>query len=152
MRPLYNWDDARSILDEVMPKAETEIEKTIHWLRQYPAQNGNPEGLSTLLSQLNVCVLELGELQSQIERVKNWTDRRWEMEKGLEAVKIMRDKSAAYAKEAKYVPIDERNYLQAVVDSSAMHLRLQNARSSARDTTEAIRSRISQIKGAIRSS
>lgn len=153
LQPLATWEDARTILDEALPQAETAIQKMKFYGDQYPAQNSNPEGLAKLLSQLNVCVIELGELQPILERVKNWSERKYEIEKGLEAMRIIRsNKSAAYAKEAKYEKMDDKGYVSVIVDASAMHMRVQNARSSARDNTEAMRSRISQIKGSIRSS
>lgn len=152
-QPLATWEDARAILDEALPEAETKIEKMKFYGEQYPAQNNSPEGLASLLSQLNVCVIELGEMQPVLERVKNWSERKYEIEKGLEAVRIIRTKqSAAFAKEAKYEKMDAKDFLSIIVDASAMYMRVQNARSSARDTTEAMRSRISQIKGSMRSS
>lgn len=151
MEPL-NWQTVSARLDELLPKAEMLIERTSQWIKKYRGSNHHQENLSIILSELNGLVFELGELQSRYERMKNWTDKRYEIEKAVEAVKIMRDgKAGNYAKEAKYENIDKQDYLQAVVDSSAMHMRIQNARSSARDTTEGIRSRISTLKGSMRS-
>jgi len=153
MQPLGSWQDVTKILAETVPVAERAIKQTVFYVKQYPGLNDNPEGLSTLLARLNVCVAELGELQPIMERVKNWTDRRYEIEKSLAAMRVIETgKAANYAKEAKYEALVKQDFLSKVVDSSSMYLRLQNARSTARDTTEALRSRISQIKGAQRSS
>ncbi len=151
MEPL-TWEIVRTRITEMSPKAEELIARTSGWIKKYREYNHSIEPLSTILSELNKLVFELGELQSRYERLKSWTDKRYEIEKAIEAVKIIRaGKPGTYAKEAKYEEIDKKDFLQAVVDSSAMHLRVQNARSSARDTTEGIRSRISTIKGSIRS-
>lgn len=151
MEPL-DWQVVRSRIDELAPKTEKLIERTSGWIKKYRSSNHHQEALSTILHELNILVFELGELQARYERLKNWTDKRYEIEKAIEAVKIIRTgKAGNYAKEAKYEEIEKQDYLQAVVDSSAMHMRIQNARSSARDTTEGIRSRISTLKGSMRS-
>lgn len=146
------WELVRIRLDELLPQAETLIDRTSKWIFKYRENNHDQEKLSTILAELNKLVFQLGELQSRYERLKNWTDKRYELEKAISAVKIIRSgKAANYAKEAKYEEIEKNDYMESTVDASAMHMRLQNARSSARDNTEGIRSRISTIKGSMRS-
>lgn len=151
MQPL-TWDVAQKRLEYWQPKADELIALTTADIQKYPHHNDDPEILSQLLANLNYYVMRLGELQPRTERLKMWTEKRYEIEKGLETVRIARDekKPVTYAQNAKYEKVQQ--FLDTMVNASALHMRVQNARSSARDTTEAIRSRISQIKGSIRSS
>lgn len=151
MQP-FSWESVQKQLERLQPIVEQTIGLTAKDIQNYPFVNNNGEHLSQLLANLNYYVLKLGELQPQLERLKNWTEKRYEIEKGLETVRITRDekKPVNYAQNAKYEKVQA--FLDIMVTASALHMRVQNARSSARDTTEAIRSRISQIKGAIRSS
>lgn len=147
-----SWAVADEHIEKLKVKADYYISLTAGDIRLYPKCNDNAEQLSQLLANLNYYVLELGEIQAKCERLKTWTDKRYEIEKGLETVRIVREdkKAVNYAQSAKYEKI--QGYLDIMVNAAALYMRVQNARSSARDTTEAIRSRISQIKGAIRSS
>lgn len=147
-----SWELVRETLGELEPTISKIISLTAADIQKYPHHNDDPEALSQILANLNYYVLKLGELQPRCERLKTWTDKRYEIEKGLETVRIIREekKAANYAQSAKYESVQQ--YLDTMVSASALHMRVQNARSSARDTTEAIRSRISQIKGAVRSS
>lgn len=145
-----NWDLVQQKFDEYSAKAEPLIDQARHWVKQYPAQLQSEEGLHSLLAQLNVIVLDLGELQSDAARIKQWTDTQYDIEKSKEFIKLVKGgKPVTYANGAKYVGAEE--HLNLTVNSASLHLRLQNARASARDTTEGIRSRISTIKGSIRS-
>lgn len=149
MEPL-SWEVCRQRIDEAQAEAEEHLNIAARYIQMYRTANDDGEKLSQILAELNFRVLRLGDLQAKFKRLELWTDRRYELEKGLAAVKLLREKKpATFAKEAKYESVEQ--YLDIMVDASAMHMRLQNGRSSARDTTEAIRSRISQIKGAIRS-
>lgn len=147
-----SWELAQKKLEELEPLVNQTVNLTAADIQKYPRMNDNGEHLSQLLANLNYYVLKLGELQPQLEQLKNWTDKRYEIEKGLETVRITREEKKAvnYAQSAKYEKVQQ--FLDIMVSASAMYMRVQNARSSARDTTEAIRSRISQIKGALRSS
>lgn len=151
MQPL-TWDVVKKRLEYWQPRVDDLTAKTSADIQRYPHQNDNAEGLAQLLANLNYYVMRLGEVQPRLERLKMWAEKRYEIEKGLETVRIARDekKSVSYAENAKYEKVQE--FLDTMVNASALHMRVQNARSSARDTTEAIRSRISQIKGSIRSS
>lgn len=151
MNPL-SWPVVDDMLKSHTPAANNVITLVANDIKLYPRCNDDAEKLSQLLANLNYYVLELGEIQARCERLKTWTDKRYEIEKGLETVRIVREEKKAvnYAQSAKYEKI--QSYLDIMVSAAALYMRVQNARSSARDTTEAIRSRISQIKGAIRSS
>ncbi len=151
MQPL-SWESAADMLAYWKPKVDDVIKLTSADIQRYPHVNDNAESLAQLLANLNYYVMKLGEIQPRLERLKTWTEKRYEIEKGLETVRIARDekKSVTYASNAKYEKVQE--FLDTMVNAGALHMRVQNARSSARDTTEAIRSRISQIKGSIRSS
>lgn len=147
-----SWEEAAKELDVLIPEVEKIVGLTAADIRRYPSMNNNGEHLSQLLANLNYYVLRLGELQARLEHLKTWTEKRYEIEKGLETVRLARDEKRAvnYAQNAKYERVQQ--FLDTMVNASALYMRVQNGRSSARDTTEAIRSRISQIKGAIRSS
>lgn len=139
------WNYCREKIDTWSKEAETNLNITVKYIQMYRDNLDSGETLARVLSELNYRVLRLGDLQAKYKRLELWADKRYELEKGLAAVELIRNgKSAAYAKEAKYENLHE--YLDIVVDASAMHMRLQNGRSSARDTTDAIRSRLSQIK------
>lgn len=145
------WEICRERIDSAQKECETHLNVAAKYIQMYRASNEDGEKLSQILAELNFRVLKLGDLQAKFKRLELWTDKRYELEKGLAAVKLLKEKKpATYAKEAKYETVEP--FLDIMVDASAMHMRLQNGRSSARDTTEAIRSRISQIKGALRSS
>ena len=146
-----NWDLAEAQYEEYLEISGPLIEQTRHWVRQYPAQLNSEEGLHSLLAQLNRLVLDLGELQADAAKLKQWTDTQYDIEKSKHFIALVKDgKAVTYANGAKY-DINE-GILQLTVGCASLHLRVQNARASARDTTEGIRSRISTIKGSIRSS
>jgi hypothetical protein len=146
------WEGAGNSLDMLAPLVEKLVAATAADIKRYPAVNNNGEHLAQLLANLNYYALRLGELQPTLEQLKSWTEKRYEIEKGLETVRLTRDEKrpVSYAQNAKYEKVQA--FLDTMVNAGALHLRVQNARASARDTAEAIRSRISQIKGAIRSS
>jgi hypothetical protein len=144
---MYNWDDAIADTAKVKLNAESWIAAAAKYRLDYQKYLSNEEMLADILSKVNACTFKLGEYQAQIKRVFAWTEKRWEMEKGLNTVALYRDKKAtsiSAAKEMKYEGIE--HLLDPVAEADALHLRIQNARSSNRDTAEAIRSRISQIK------
>lgn len=146
-----SWDLCRSRIDELGAEAEPHLNVIAKYIQMYRGQIDNEDQLAQILAELNYRVLETGDLQAKVRRIDLWTDKRYEMEKSFAALKVIREgKAVNYAKEAKYEGLEK--WLDTMVDASALHLRLQNGRSSARDTTEAIRSRISQLKGAQRSS
>lgn len=147
-----SWETVKNELDELEPVVANLVGLTSKDIFRYPRVNNNPEQLSQLLANLNYYVLNLGENQARLEQLKLWADKRYEIEKGLETVRLAREEKRAvnYAQNAKYERVQQ--FLDTMVNASALYMRVQNARSSARDTTEAIRSRISQIKGTIRSS
>lgn len=146
------WDIVDAKLAKLKPTVNETIKLTTEAIEMYPRYNDNGEHLSQLLANLNWYVLRLGELQPAAERLKNWTEKRYNIEKGLETVRITKEEKKAvnYAENAKYEKV--QHFLDTMVEASVMHLRVQNARSSARDTTEAIRSRIGQLRGQQRSS
>lgn len=146
-----SWELCSKRIADWQPGAEEHLQASAKYIQMYRVTNDDGEKLSQILAELNYRVMMLGDLQARFKRIELWTSHRYEIEKALSAVTLLRDKKpATYAKEAKYETVQQ--YLDTMVDASAMHMRLQNGRSSARDTTEAIRSRISQIKGALRSS
>lgn len=146
-----SWELCKQRMAEWAADVEEQLNFAAKYIQLYRASNDDGEKLSQLLAELNYRVMRLGDYQAKYKRLALWTDKRYEMEKALAALKLLKQKNpATYAKEAKYESVGQ--YLDIMVDADAMHMRLQNGRSSARDTTEAIRSRISQIKGAIRSS
>lgn len=148
---MLNWETVRSEYERLKPIIEEAIRLSLNDIRRYPINNNNGETLSQLLANLNWSVQKLGELQPQIARLKGWTEGRYSIEKGLETVRIVKSgKPVGYAGNAKYEKVQE--FLDITVETDALHMRVQNARSSARDTTEAIRSRIGQLRGQIRSS
>ena len=151
VRP-QTWDTVEKRLENIKPTIEDTIIKSGADIQKYPHSNDDGEKLSQLLANLNWYVLRLGELQPVAEQLKNWTDKRYEIEKGLETVRIVKEdqKATNYAQNAKYQKV--KDFLDIMVQSAALHMRVQNARSSARDTTEAIRSRIGQLRGSQRSS
>lgn len=146
-----SWEVCKDRIATWAAEAEPHLNKAAEYIQRYRVVNDSGEQLSQLLAELNFRVLHLGDLQAKVKRIELWTDKRYEIEKALAAVTLLREKKpATYAKEAKYETVQE--FLDIMVDASALHMRLQNGRSSARDTTEAIRSRISQLKGDQRSS
>ena len=147
-----SWEDAEKLLGELKPEVEQTITRSQADIGRYPKMNDNGEHLSQLLANLNWYVQKLGELHARAEALKTWTEKRYEIEKGLELDRLVKVEkmSASQAGGSKYVKVKE--YLDPMVRASAMHLRVQNARSSARDTTEAIRSRIGQLRGQLRNS
>ena len=145
------WESVAKQLTALKTPIEQLIALTLADIERYPKMNENGEHLAQLLANLNYYVMQLGECQPKYKRLDIWCEKRYEIEKGLETVRIHRDENKAvnYAQNAKYEKI--QNFLDTMVEASAMHMRVQNARSSARDTTEAIRSRIGQLRGAQRS-
>jgi len=96
-------------------------------------------------------VFDLGELQSDFLQLKEWTDKQYDIEKAKTIIaKVKEGQTATYANNVKNAGAEQ--YVDLTVICAGYHMRVQNARSSARDTTEAIRSRISTIKTGIRSS
>lgn len=146
-----SWELAKNEIEKLEPDVAETIKLTSRDIASYPHYNNNEEHLSQLLANLNWYVLRLGEFQAQLEQLKIWTERRYEIEKGLETVRIVRDENKPfnYATAAKYERV--KGFLDTMVTAGALCMRVQNARSSARGTNEAIRTRISLIKGAQRS-
>lgn len=147
-----SWESVKAELERLEPVVNQTITLALKDIESYPHYNNNEEFLSQLLANLNWYVMQLGEYHAELEQLKIWSDKRYEIEKGLETVRIVREdgKPVNYANNAKYGKVKE--FLDIMVTSSALCLRVQNARSSARGTNEAIRTRISLIKGAQRSS
>lgn len=145
------WEFVAKELELLKGPAEELIANTLADIKRYPHHNNDGESLSQLLANLNYYVMQLGELQPRVRKLDLWCDKRYEIEKALETVRIHKEENKAvnYAQNAKYIKVQD--FLDLVVQSSALHMRVQNARSSARDTTEAIRSRIGQLRGAQRS-
>lgn len=146
------WELARERIESVKDKCEEHLQIVAKQIQMYRTANDDGERLAQLLADLNYHVMILGDYQAGMKRLELWTTHRYAMEKAFSKLRLLRSEkkvSAAYAEEAKYEGLE--SFLDIMVDASAMHMRLQNGRSSARDTTEAIRSRISQIKGALRS-
>jgi hypothetical protein len=151
MRTL-SWELVQAEIARLEPTVNTTLGLVRKDIESYPHYNNNEEFLSQLLANLNWYVLQLGDLHAELEPLKIWTDKRYEIEKGLETVRIVRDerKPVNYANNAKYEAV--KLFLDTMVTAGALCMRVQNARSSARGTNEAIRTRISLIKGAQRSS
>lgn len=147
-----SWDEVRSDFALVAPDADKKIALTREDIKRWPRFIHDGESLAQLLANLNFYVMELGEIHAKTERMSNWTKEQFAAEKGIELARIVNaeKKSATYAAGAKYEKVQQ--FIGTMVEASALHLRVQNCRSSARDTTEAIRSRIGQLRGAIRSS
>lgn len=146
-----SWARVKELLEKWQPKVVDKITGAAADVNKYPYALNNEETLAQLLANLNFFAVSLGEWQARYKRLDLWCDKRYEIEKGLETVRIVKEgKATNYAQSAKYEKVQE--YLDIMVNASAMHMRVQNARAASRDTAEAIRSRISQIKGARRSS
>lgn len=144
------WELCRQRIDEWSEEVEEFLNGAATNIQNYRIVGDDMDGLLKILGELNHQVMRLGDYQAKFKRLELWTDKRYSIEKGLEVVRIVRSgKANNYAQDAKYEKVQK--FLGTMVDASAMHMRVQNGRSSARDTTEAIRSRISVIKGAIRS-
>lgn len=141
-----DWTSAEKRLAALKAEAEENIKLSQADIGRYPKFNDDGQSLSQLLANLNWYVQRLGELHAQAESLQLWTSKRYDIEKGLEVMRIVRvDKKAVnFAENAKYQKIAD--FLDIMVEASALHKRVQNARSSARDTTEAIRSRIGQLR------
>ena len=146
------WEIIQQRYDNVAPMVEKTIPLSQSDIDRYPRLNDNGEHLSQLLANLNYYVQLLGELHSVTEQLKIWTDKRYEAEKGIEKYRLIKEEKLAVgtADGAKYTNITQ--YLDIMVMCDGLDKRVQNARSSARDTTEAIRSRIGQLRGQLRSS
>lgn len=143
------WETIRARLENVRPTVEDTIRKSQADIAKYPSYNGDGEGLSQLLANLNYYVQLLGEIHSTTEALRIWTDKRYEIEKGLELHRLTQEKmGVTQAGGAKYERVQQ--YLDTMVTCGSIDKRTQNARSSARDTTEAIRSRIGQLRGQLR--
>lgn len=144
------WETITQRYDNVFPIINKTIEDSQSDIRKYPRMNGNGEQLAQLLANLNYYVEKLGELHAVTEALKTWTDKRYDIEKALAAVNVVKSgKPTTYANNAKYEVA--QNFLDKMVMAASLHLRVQNQRSSARDTTEALRSRIGQLRGQLRS-
>lgn len=140
------WDIVDKRLATLTKEADENIKLSQADIGRYPQFNNNGEDLSQLLANLNWYVQRLGEFHAQAEELQLWTAKRYDIEKGLEVMRIVREdgKAVNFAENAKYQKIAD--FLDIMVQTSALHKRVQNARSSARDTTEAIRSRIGQLR------
>lgn len=150
IRPM-TWEVIEQRVANVKPIAEKNISLSQADIERYPRDNNNGEFLSQLLANLNWYVQLLGEIHSVTEQLKLWTDKRYEAEKGLEKYRLIQTKMAiGTAEGAKYEKVV--SYLDIMVECAGLDKRVQNARSTARDTTEAIRSRIGQLRGQLRSS
>lgn len=137
------YTSLKSEVDKNVGLSSTEIGK-------YPTHNEDGEYLSKLLANLNWYVQKLGDLHAQAERLKMWTEKRYDIEKGNAAVRLVKGgMPVTNSNNAKYKEIEQ--FLDIMVDTKAVCMKVQNARSSARDTTEAIRSRIGQLRGQLRS-
>lgn len=146
-----SWTDAEAKLKKLEPIVEEKVRLSAADIAKYPLMNDNGEHLSQLLANLNWYVQGLGELQPQAEAIKTWTEKFYEAEKGIEKTRLVKQEKMAIglADGAKYQSVVQ--YIDIMVRAGALHMRVQNARSSARDTTEAIRSRIGQLRGQQRS-
>lgn len=150
IRP-QTWETITQRYDNVLPMVEKTIPLSQADIDRYPKYNNNGEHLSQLLANLNYYVQLLGELHAVTEQLKAWTDKRYEAEKGLEKYRLIQSKMAiGTAEGAKYEKVV--TFLDIMVMCAGLDKRVVNARSSARDTTEAIRSRIGQLRGQLRSS
>lgn len=138
------FENIKPVVDSTIPLSQADIDR-------YPKYNGNGEHLSQLLANLNYYVQLLGELHAVTEQLKTWTDKRYEAEKGLEKYRLVKSEKMAIgtAEGAKYEKVV--TFLDIMVMCDGVDKRVVNARSSARDTTEAIRSRIGQLRGQLRS-
>ncbi len=147
-----SWEDAEVMVNKLKPTVDTTVDLSMKDIGRYPRMNDNGEHLSQLLANLNWYVQKLGDLHADAEGLKTWTEKRYEIEKGLELNRLIKvDKvGVTQAAGAKYEKVQQ--YLDIMVRAGVLHQRVQNARSSARDTTEAIRSRIGQLRGQQRSS
>lgn len=150
MEPL-TWELVEQKFAALKPLVDKTINDSKADIARYPQVNQNGESLAQLLANLNYYVEKLGEYHAKTERLKTWTEKRYDIEKALEKVQLVREKKMAIglAEAAKYEKVQQ--YLDIMVNAGALHIRVQNARSSARDTTEAIRSRIGQLRGQQRS-
>lgn len=148
IRP-QTWETIQQRLENALPTADTVIPLSQADIDRYPKLNGNGESLSQLLANLNYYVQLLGELHSVTEQLKLWTDKRYEAEKGIEKFRLIKEDKLAVgtADGAKYNSVVQ--YLDTMVQCAGLDKRVQNARSSARDTTEAIRSRIGQLRSQV---
>lgn len=146
------WDTISERHEIVLKLADYFIPLSQADIDRYPRINGDGEALSQLLANLNYYVQLLGEIHSATEQLKIWTDKRYEAEKGIEKYRLIKGESMAIglADGGKYNKVVE--FLDIMVVCEGLNKRVQNARSSARDTTEAIRSRIGQLRGQLRSS
>lgn len=150
IRP-QTWETITQRYENVLPKVNQTIPLSQADIDRYPKMNNNGEHLSQLLANLNYYVQLLGELHAVTEQLKAWTDKRYEAEKGLEKYRLIKEKMAiGTAEGAKYEKVV--TFLDIMVMCAGLDKRVVNARSSARDTTEAIRSRIGQLRGQLRSS
>ena len=138
------YKNAEKLVSHFVPLAQGDIDL-------YPRNNNNGEGLSQLLANLNYYVGVLGEIHSITEELKIWTDKRYEVEKGIEKYRLVKEEKMAIglADGGKYNKV--ANYLDIMAACVGIDKRVQNTRASARDTTEAIRSRIGQLRGQARS-
>ena len=150
IRP-QTWETIEQRMENIRGEVNEKLNLSRSDIARYPHINDNGELLSQLLANLNYYVQKLGDLHAITEQLKIWTDRRYEMEKGLAKTRLINDdkKSAAYADGAKYIGMEK--YLDIMVAAAGMDKRVQNGRSTARDTTEAVRSRIGQLRGQQRS-
>ena len=151
IRP-QTWETIEQRYNNVLPQVEKTIPLSQADIDRYPRMNDNGEHLSQLLANLNYYVQLLGELHAVTEQLKTWTEKRYEAEKGIEKYRLVKTEKMAIglADGAKYTHVTQ--YLDIMVMCDGLDKRVQNARSSARDTTEAIRSRIGQLRGQLRSS
>ncbi len=138
------YNSVEKLVSHFVPLAQADIDL-------YPRNNNNGEGLSQLLANLNYYVGVLGEIHSITEELKIWTDKRYEVEKGMEKYRLVKEEKMAIglADGGKYNKVG--SYLDIMAACAGIDKRVQNARASARDTTEAIRSRIGQLRGQARS-
>ena len=147
-----SWETISDRLENVSSIVEDTIQKSQSDITKYPRINGNGKSLSQLLANLNYYVQLLGEIHATTEALSTWAEKRYEIEKGLELHRLTGKEKmgVTQAGGAKYERVQE--YLDTMVKCVALNKRVQNARSSARDTTEAVRSRIGQLRGQMRAS
>lgn len=152
MEAPQSWEEVRGKLNKLKPLVDKTVADCEKDMARYPKMNNNGEHLSQILANLNWYVMKLGNIHSETEALKVWTEKRFEIEKGIELDRLVKVEKVGVTQAAgtKYVHVQQ--FLDPVVRASAMHLKVQNARSTARDATEGIRSRIGQLRGQMRSS
>lgn len=147
------WDSVEAKLEELQPETDEAIRKVDIEVSRWAHYKDDPENLAQILANVNYYAIELGKLYATYEKLQLWATKRYDIEKGMAAVRGIRSgKSATHAEATKYADPNIHRALDIMAEAVSRYRLVQNQRATARDSAEGIRSRIGQLRNEIRSS